>query len=84
MTSTYQEFVKKHFHNLPDSMSAPEKIKHIAAMWREHKGTKTTTKTTKARGGVMSGAALDTQGSGFISSALEALGLGLRMKNRRK
>lgn len=77
----YSEFVKQEYHKLPKSMTFGEKSKKISEMWRDMKDKPTTRKQTKSKkenGGSM------VTGAGFLSDILDSVGLGLKMKHKRK
>jgi hypothetical protein len=81
----YRQFVKNHIHEFNHLPKQTDRMKAVASLYRKHKGMPAKPKMAKpkmakhqAKGGEMA----DESGSGFLSSALDAIGLGLHEKKR--
>ncbi|MBS1738891.1 MAG: hypothetical protein JSS98_20255 [Bacteroidetes bacterium] len=68
----YREFVKANYHKLPSDLSAKEKIKKIAELWKTQKGKGTVATVVEA------------QPPAKISETLGALGLGMHKQKGRR
>jgi hypothetical protein len=77
----YRQFVKNHIHEFNHLPKQTDRMKAVAALYRKHKGMPAKPKMAKKH--VKGGEMVDEHGSGFLSSALDAIGLGLHEKKHK-